>query len=157
MVTTLKSGDKAPEFELLDQHGDTVSSAQLRGKKTIIFFYPAAMTPGCTKEACDFRDSETSLLAAGYQVIGISKDSVSKIAKFAERDSLQYPLLSDPELTVHESFHAYGEKKLYGKIVQGVIRSTFIIDERWHIVEALHNVKATGHVGRIRKIVGLDT
>ncbi|MBT1017539.1 thioredoxin-dependent thiol peroxidase [Canibacter sp. lx-72] len=156
MINSLKKGDTAPGFTLLDQHGKERQATEFKGKKTIIFFYPAAMTPGCTKEACDFRESESALLAAGYQLIGISKDLPQKLAKFSERDSLEYPLLSDPELIVHSEFNAYGEKKLYGKIVQGVIRSTFILDENWVVVEALHNVKATGHVARIRKLVGLD-
>lgn len=153
MNIKLESGDTAPEFELQDQHGDTVSSADLRGQKTIIFFYPAAMTPGCTKQACDFRDSEQALVAAGYRVIGISHDTVAKQEKFAARDDLGFPLLSDPEHTVHKQFGAYGEKKLYGKTVTGVIRSTFVLDEDWRVLHALYAVKATGHVARVRKLL----
>lgn len=152
----LTQGDLAPEFKLTDQNGNTVTSEQLRGKATIIFVYPAAMTPGCTKEACDFRDSYTALQTAGYQVLGLSKDTVAKQAKFAARDELTYPLLSDPNLELHRALGAYGPKKLYGKLVEGVIRSTFIIDENWRIQEALYNVKATGHVARVRKLLGLD-
>ncbi|MBB4071028.1 peroxiredoxin [Canibacter oris] len=156
MTELLAAGDPAPEFALPDQTGTLVSSAELRGKPTIIFVYPAAMTPGCTKEACDFRDSSAALSAAGYQVLGLSKDTVTKQAKFAERDGLTYPLLSDPDLELHRALGAYGEKKLYGRVSTGVIRSTFIIDEDWRLVHVLRNVKATGHVARIRKLVGLD-
>lgn len=155
MTELLAVGDNAPEFALPDQTGAVVSSAELRGKPTIIFVYPAAMTPGCTKEACDFRDSTAALSAAGYQVLGLSKDTVAKQAKFAERDGLTYPLLSDPDLELHRALGAYGEKKLYGRVSTGVIRSTFIIDENWRLVHVLRNVKATGHVARIRKLVGL--
>lgn len=156
MTNLLEAGDNAPEFELTDQHGKTISSRDLRGQKTIIFVYPAAMTPGCTKEACEFRDSEASLAAAGYRVIGLSKDAAAKQAKFAARDNLTYPLLSDPDLTLHKALGAYGEKKLYGKITVGVIRSTFVIDESWRITHALRNVKATGHVARVRKLLELE-
>lgn len=152
----LEAGDTAPEFSLVDQHGETRSLADYRGKRVVLFVYPAAMTPGCTKEACDFRDSIEPLRAAGYEVLGLSPDTPEKQAKFAERDGLDYPLLSDPERDVLTAYGAYGEKKLYGKLVKGVIRSTFVIDEEGHIDTAQYNVKATGHVGRIRKLLGID-
>ena len=152
----LVEGDIAPDFTLQDQHGNDVSLSDFRGESVIIFFYPAAMTPGCTKQACDFRDSVASLQAAGYRVLGISKDSVAKQLKFAEHDGLSYPLLSDTELSVHRLYGAYGKKKLYGKLVEGVIRSTFIVDGDGKLTTVLRNVKATGHVARIRKLVGLD-
>ncbi|WP_167142775.1 thioredoxin-dependent thiol peroxidase [Canibacter zhoujuaniae] len=153
MSTELTTGDAAPEFELLDQHGNLVNSKDLRGQKTVLFVYPGAMTPGCTKEACDFRDNTAHLEALGYRVIGLSKDAVEKQLKFSERDSLNYPLLSDPQLELHRKLGAYGPKKLYGKLVEGVIRSTFVIDENWVIEHALRNVKATGHVARIVKLL----
>lgn len=152
----LAPGDTAPEFTLPDETGKLRSLGEFRGKKVIIFFYPKAMTPGCTTEACDFRDSASSLTAAGYQVLGVSPDPSSSLAKFASKEGLTYPLLSDESRETLNAYGAFGEKKNYGKVVQGVIRSTFIIDENGKIVEALYNVKATGHVARIRKIVGLD-
>lgn len=156
MTDTVAVGDTAPSFNLLDQNGNAVSSEQLRGTPTIIFVYPAAMTPGCSKEACDFRDSEAALAAAGYRVLGLSKDPVAKQAKFAARDQLGYTLLSDPDLVLHRALGAYGEKKLYGKLLEGVIRSTFVIDENWRFTHVLLGVKATGHVARVRKLLGLD-
>lgn len=152
----LEAGDSAPDFSLVDQGGVTRSLADYRGKRVVLFVYPAAMTPGCTKEACDFRDSIEPLRAAGYELLGLSPDTPEKQAKFAERDGLEYPLLSDPEREVLTAYGAYGEKKLYGKVVTGVIRSTFVIDDEGRIEHALYNVKATGHVGRIRKLLGLD-
>lgn len=152
----IAAGDSAPDFTLSDQNGENVTLSDYRGKNVILFFYPAAMTPGCTKEACDFRDSIESLQARSYEVIGISKDSVDKQRKFAERDALEYPLVSDESLDVHRAYGAYGEKNLYGKKVEGVIRSTFVINSEGIIEHALRNVKATGHVSRIRKLLGLD-
>lgn len=152
----LKAGDLAPNFTLTDNTGTVRSLEDYRGKKVIIFFYPKAMTPGCTTEACDFRDSASSLQSAGYQVLGISPDPVSSLAKFKDRDQLTYPLLSDESRATLEAYGAFGEKQNYGKTVQGVIRSTFIIDEHGVVQDALYNVKATGHVARIRKLVGLD-
>ena len=149
----LETGMQAPDFSLQDQDGTTRSLADFRGKRVVLFAYPAAMTPGCTTEACDFRDSLAPLLAAGYEVLGISPDTVEKLAKFAERDELSYPLLSDPDRATLTAYGAFGEKKNYGRIVQGVIRSTFVIDEDGKIAHALYNVKATGHVGRIRKLL----
>jgi peroxiredoxin Q/BCP len=152
----LTAGDIAPEFTLPDETGTLRSLSEFRGKKVIVFCYPKAMTPGCTTEACDFRDSASSLTAAGYQVLGISPDPSASLAKFIAKEGLTYPLLGDESRETLTAYGAFGEKKNYGKIVQGVIRSTFIIDEDGKITEALYNVKATGHVARIRKIVGLD-
>ena len=151
----LEPGTPAPDFTLLDQDGNPVSLADLRGTKTILYFYPAAMTPGCTTQACDFRDSMSSLQAAGYRVIGISRDEPAKLAEFRERDGLSYPLLSDPDHAVHTAYGVWGEKMNYGKVVEGVIRSTFVLDEDGVITEALNNVKATGHVARLRTMLGL--
>lgn len=152
----LTAGHLAPEFSLQDQAGKTRTLADYRGEKVVLFFYPAAMTPGCTKEACDFRDSEAALQAAGVRVLGISRDELDKQRKFADRDALGYPLLSDPDLTTHHAYGAFGEKNSYGRIVEGVIRSTFVIDAEGKIEHALYNVKATGHVARIRKLLGLN-
>lgn len=151
----LEPGSPAPDFTLQDQDGASVSLHDLRGRNVILYFYPAAMTPGCTTEACDFRDSLASLQGAGYTVLGVSRDDVAKLKQFAERDGLSFPLLSDDDLAVHHAYGVWGEKKNYGKVIQGVIRSTFVIDEDGVIAHALYNVKATGHVARIRKLVGL--
>ncbi|SFR41726.1 peroxiredoxin Q/BCP [Microbacterium azadirachtae] len=151
----LEPGNTAPDFTLPDQDGASVSLHDLRGRKVILYFYPAAMTPGCTTEACDFRDSLASLQGAGYAVLGVSRDDVAKLKQFAERDGLSFPLLSDVDLAVHQAYGVWGEKKNYGKVIQGVIRSTFVIDEDGVVEHALYNVKATGHVARIRKLVGL--
>lgn len=152
----LSPGDPAPDFTLPDDAGDQVSLADLRGRKVIVYFYPAAMTPGCTKQACDFTESLDSLQAQGYEVLGISPDKPEKLAKFRERDGLTIRLLSDPEKSVMASYAAFGEKKLYGKVVQGVIRSTFVVDEDGTIELAQYNVKATGHVAKLRKDLGLE-
>jgi len=133
-----------------------VTLAGLRGRKVIVYFYPAAMTPGCTKQACDFSESLESLKGAGYEVLGVSKDKPAKLAKFRERDQLSLTLLSDESLEVHKSYGVYGEKSLYGKVVQGVIRSTFVVDEAGNIELAQYNVKATGHVAKLRRDLGLD-
>jgi thioredoxin-dependent peroxiredoxin len=151
----LSPGDPAPEFTLPADDGSTVSLADLRGGKVIVYFYPAAMTPGCTKQACDFTDSLDSLQAAGYTVLGISPDKPEKLAKFRERDSLTITLLSDPDRSVMKAYGAFGTKKLYGKEVEGVIRSTFVVDEDGTIELAQYNVKATGHVAKLRKDLGL--
>jgi thioredoxin-dependent peroxiredoxin len=153
--TRLAPGDAAPDFTLPDAQGNAVSLSSLRGKRVIIYFYPAAMTPGCTKEACDFRDSLSSLAAAGFAVIGISPDSPAKLAKFAERDGLTFPLVSDPEHEVLDAYGAYGEKMLYGKKSVGVIRSTFVVDPNGKIEKAQYAVKATGHVARLRAELGV--
>lgn len=151
----LAAGDKAPDFTLVDQDGSGVSLHDFAGRNVVVYFYPAAMTPGCTKEACDFRDNLNSLASAGYQVIGISKDAPATLAQFRDRDHLNFPLLSDADLTVHKLYGAYGEKSLYGKVVTGVLRSTFVVDAEGSIRLALYNVKATGHVASLRKKLGL--
>ncbi|SDG55820.1 peroxiredoxin Q/BCP [Sinosporangium album] len=153
--TRLAPGDHAPDFTLPAADGASVSLKELRGRKVILYFYPAAMTPGCTKQACDFRDNLGDLTEAGYVVFGVSKDSPAKLLQFVERDSLTFPLLSDPDLEIHKAYGAYGEKSLYGKTVVGVIRSTFVIDADGVIDKALYNVKATGHVAGLRKKLGL--
>jgi peroxiredoxin Q/BCP len=151
----LEPGDEAPDFTLPDADGKQVSLSSLRGQQVIVYFYPAAMTPGCTKEACDFRDSIQSLAAAGVTVLGISPDKPDRLAKFRDRDHLNFPLLSDPDHTVEQAYGAYGEKTLYGKTTVGVIRSTFLVDEQGKIARAYYNVKATGHVERLRKDLGI--
>lgn len=155
-ATHLDAGSPAPDFTLLDQDGKSVSLGDLRGSKVVLYFYPAAMTPGCTTEACDFRDSLASLAGAGYRVIGISRDEPAKLAQFAERDGLTFPLLSDPDASVHRAYGAWGEKNNYGKIIEGVIRSTFVLDEEGVVTLAKYNVKATGHVARLRRELGID-
>ena len=155
MTDRLAPGDTAPDFSLSDDTGTEVRLSDLRGKKVIVYFYPAAMTPGCTKQACDFTDSLDSLKAAGYEVLGISPDKPEKLAKFRERDSLTITLLSDPDRAVMGQWATFGMKKLYGKEVEGVIRSTFVVDEDGKIELARYNVKATGHVAKLRKDLGL--
>ncbi|KZE88989.1 thioredoxin-dependent thiol peroxidase [Microbacterium sp. TNHR37B] len=152
-MARLEPGVPAPSFDLVDQDEKPVRLSDLRGSGVILFFYPAAMTPGCTTEACDFRDSLAPLQAAGYTVLGISRDAPAKLREFRERDHLPYALLSDPDHAVHEEYGAWGEKSNYGKIVHGVIRSTFIIDGEGVLTHALYNVKATGHVARIRALL----
>jgi peroxiredoxin Q/BCP len=147
----LAPGDKAPDFTLPDADGKPVSLSSLRGRRVIVYFYPAAMTPGCTKQACDFRDSLDSLAASGIAVLGISPDKPQKLAKFREHDGLTFPLLSDPDRQVLQAYGAYGEKVMYGKTTVGVIRSTFVIDPDGVVERALYGVKATGHVARLRK------
>jgi peroxiredoxin Q/BCP len=156
MDTKLEAGTAAPTFTLTDQDGNDVSLGDYAGKNVIVYFYPAAMTPGCTTEACDFRDNLNSLASAGYQVLGVSKDAPAKNKQFQEQESLNFPLLSDEDLAVHQAYGAYGEKKLYGKTVTGVIRSTFVIDPDGSVRLPLYNVKATGHVAGLRKKLGLD-
>jgi thioredoxin-dependent peroxiredoxin len=147
----LVPGDLAPDFTLPDADGLKVSLAALRGKRVIIYFYPAAMTPGCTKQACDFRDSSADLTDAGFTVLGISPDSPAKLAKFRDAERLTFPLLSDPDRSVLTAYGAYGEKMLYGKKTVGVIRSTFVVGADGKIERAYYAVKATGHVARLRK------
>jgi peroxiredoxin Q/BCP len=151
----LAPGDAAPDFTLPDADGNEVSLASLRGQRVIIYFYPAAMTPGCTKQACDFRDSKDDLSGAGFTVLGISPDSPAKLAKFREKESLTFPLLSDPDRRVLQAYGAYGEKMMYGKKSVGVIRSTFVIDTGGKVTEARYGVKATGHVARLRQDLGV--
>jgi peroxiredoxin Q/BCP len=147
----LAPGDQAPDFTLPDADGKPVSLSSLRGQRVIVYFYPAAMTPGCTRQACDFRDSLPALAGAGVTVLGISPDSPAKLAKFRDRDGLTFPLLSDPGREVHEAYGAYGEKTMYGRKTAGVIRSTFVIGPQGVVERAYYNVKATGHVDRLRK------
>lgn len=151
----LAPGDPAPEFRLPAADGGSVALSDLRGRRVVLYFYPAAMTPGCTKQACDFRDSLDALAAAGIEVVGISPDKPEKLAKFRERDHLTFPLLSDPDKKVLEAYGAFGEKKLYGKTVVGVIRSTFVIDADGTIEFAWYNVRATGHVAKVRRELGI--
>ncbi|MGA8847289.1 MAG: thioredoxin-dependent thiol peroxidase [Nocardioides sp.] len=155
-ASRLSVGDTAPEFSLTDDTGAEVSLAALRGRKVIVYFYPAALTPGCTKQACDFSDSLDSLTDEGYEVLGISPDKPEKLAKFREKEGLRITLLSDPDKGVLDAYSAFGEKSMYGKTVQGVIRSTFVVDERGVIEVAQYNVKATGHVAKLRRDLGLD-
>ncbi|MFF5218981.1 thioredoxin-dependent thiol peroxidase [Micromonospora sp. NPDC000442] len=152
----LSPGDPAPGFSLPTDTGGQLALADLRGRKIVLYAYPAAMTPGCTKQACDFRDSLASLQAAGYEVVGISPDKPEKLAKFRERDAITFPLVADTDKTVLTAYGAYGEKQMYGRTVTGVIRSTFVIDEEGRIERALYNVKATGHVAKLRRDLGLD-
>src|ERR1700750_1587903 len=152
----LAPGDTAPDFKLPTDNGDRLALKDLRGRKVVLYAYPAAMTPGCTKQACDFRDSLASLQAAGYEVVGISPDQPAKLAKFRERDAITFPLVSDADREVLTAYGAYGEKQLYGKTVTGVIRSTWVIDEDGTIERALYNVKATGHVAKLRRDLGID-
>jgi thioredoxin-dependent peroxiredoxin len=153
---SLAPGDTAPDFDLSDDTGGRVRLADLRGRKVVLYAYPAAMTPGCTKQACDFRDSLDSLKAAGYEVVGISPDKPESLAKFRARDGLTFPLVSDPDKSVLTAYGAFGEKSLYGKKVTGVIRSTFVIDEDGKVEHAQYNVKATGHVAKLRRELGVD-
>lgn len=149
--TRLAVGDKAPGFSLPDADENTVSLDDYRGRQVIIYFYPAASTPGCTKQACDFRDNLGELNDAGVEVIGISPDKPAKLAKFRDAEELTFPLLSDPEKTVLTAWGAFGEKKMYGKTVTGVIRSTFLVDAEGKIAVAQYNVRATGHVAKLRR------
>ncbi|MFJ8434537.1 thioredoxin-dependent thiol peroxidase [Kitasatospora sp. NPDC094019] len=149
MSERLQPGDTAPAFTLPDADGNEVSLAGHLGRKVIVYFYPAALTPGCTKQACDFTDNLEVFAGAGYDVIGISPDKPEKLGRFREAEDLKVTLLSDPEKKVLEAYGAFGEKKLYGKTVTGVIRSTVIVDERGKVEHALYNVKATGHVAKL--------
>lgn len=154
-TSLLHAGNSAPDFTLADKDGTRISLSSLRGKKVIVYFYPAASTPGCTTQACDFRDNMNSLQAAGYTVLGVSKDKGAALQKFAAEENLSFPLLSDPDLVVHNAYGTFGEKSMYGKTVMGVIRSTFVIDESGIITHALYNVKATGHVSSLRAKLGV--
>ncbi len=154
-MTKLSPGDTAPDFTLTNDDGVDVTLSDLKGQRVIVYFYPAAMTPGCTTQACDFSDSIDALHASGIEVLGISPDSPAKLKRFRENDHLTITLLSDPDKTVLGAWGAFGEKKLYGKSVQGVIRSTFVVDEQGKVEDARYNVKATGHVAMLRKDLGL--
>jgi peroxiredoxin Q/BCP len=155
MSERLSPGDTAPDFTLTDSDGKDVSLAGFRGRSVVVYFYPAAGTPGCTKQACDFRDNLAELNNAGYQVLGISPDKPEKLAKFADAEQLTFPLLSDPERKVLTEWGAFGEKNNYGRVVQGVIRSTFVVDPEGKIEKALYNVRATGHVAKLIKDLDL--
>lgn len=154
-MTRLTPGDPAPTWTLKNHESAQASLSDYAGRHLVLFFYPAAMTPGCTTEACDFRDSLEPLLAAGYDVVGISPDSPAKLAQFVEKESLTFPLLADPDRTVLSAYGAYGEKKLYGKTVVGVIRSTIVVAPDGFVELAAYNVKATGHVASLRKALGV--
>lgn len=155
MSERLQPGDPAPDFTLPDADGNEVSLADHRGRKVVVYFYPAALTPGCTKQACDFTDNLELLAGAGYDVIGISPDKPEKLAKFREKERLRVTLLADPDKKVLDAYGAFGEKKLYGKTTVGVIRSTVIVDEEGKVERALYNVRATGHVAKIIKDLGI--
>ena len=155
MTTRLQVGDEAPAFTLLDDRGEQVLLSDFAGQQVIVYFYPAAMTPGCTTQACDFSDSLDALASAGYAVVGISPDAPAKLARFRERDGLTIRLLSDPDKATLTAYGAFGEKTMYGKKVTGVIRSTFFIDGAGRIADARYNVKATGHVAMLRRSLGL--
>ncbi|MGP9501783.1 thioredoxin-dependent thiol peroxidase [Specibacter sp. AOP5-B1-6] len=156
MSERLAPGDPAPAFTLSNSAGGTTSLADFAGRQLILFFYPAAMTPGCTKQACDFRDSLASLESAGYQVLGISPDPVAKLEKFVARDALTYPLLSDADHAVALAYAAWGEKKNYGKTYEGLIRSTIVVGADGNVELAQYNVRATGHVAKLRRDLKID-
>lgn len=149
----LTPGDVAPAFALINQDSKSFSNSQLMGKKALLYFYPAAASPGCTKEASDFQENLAEFEAAGYQVVGISPDAPSKLRRFADEHDLTFQLLSDPDLFAHKAYGAFGEKSLYGRLYRGVLRSTIVVDEAGKIIQALYNVKATGHVKMIRKLL----
>ena len=155
-MTRFEPGDTAPDFTLPDAQGTDVSLSDFRGSRVVVYFYPAAMTPGCTTQACDFRDSLDALAAQGITVLGISPDKPEKLAQFAERDGLTFPLLSDADKKVMTAWGAFGEKNNYGKVVQGVIRSTVVVDAEGTVELAQYNVRAKGHVARLRRQLGID-
>jgi peroxiredoxin Q/BCP len=157
MSERLTAGDLAPDFTLPDAEGNQITLSDLRGRRVIVYFYPAASTPGCTTQACDFRDNLASFQAEGFTVLGISPDKPAKLANFAEKQSLDFPLLSDVDRSVLTTYGAYGEKKLYGKTMIGVIRSTFVVDAEGRLELAQYGVKATGHVAKLRRDLGLTS
>ena len=154
-MSKLETGSKSPSFTMQNQDGENVSLDSLKGKKTIVYFYPAASTPGCTTQACDFRDNINGLKSAGYTVLGISPDLPAKLKKFKDKESLNFELLSDPDNKVQEAFGAYGEKSMYGKTYLGTIRSTFVLDQNHIVTHALYNVKAKGHIEMLKKQLGI--
>lgn len=151
MTNRLAEGDAAPDFRLPDSEGNDVSLSDFRGKHVLVYFYPAASTPGCTKQACDFRDNLAELNDAGYAVVGISPDKPAKLAKFVAEEGLTFPLLSDENHEVLTAWGVYGEKKNYGRTYMGVLRSTFVVDPDGKIEKAMYNVRATGHVAKLRR------
>jgi peroxiredoxin Q/BCP len=156
MTQRLAAGDRAPDFTLSDAEGNQVALSSFRGGDVVVYFYPAAATPGCTTEACDFRDNLASLGAAGYRVLGVSPDPVGKLAAFSEQESLTFPLLSDEDHAVAEAYGAWGEKKNYGRTYDGLIRSTVVVDAEGRVALAQYNVRATGHVAKLRRDLGID-
>jgi peroxiredoxin Q/BCP len=152
----LSAGDPAPDFTLSDADGTPVSLADHRGRRVIVYCYPAALTPGCTTQAVDFTAAAGDLAQAGLDILGISPDEPAKLVRFRDKEQLGITLLSDPDKQVLQAYGAYGPKKLYGKEVVGVIRSTFVIDAEGRIEKAAYNVKATGHVAKLRRDLGLD-
>jgi peroxiredoxin Q/BCP len=156
LAERLNPGDVAPDFTLKNSAGADVSLSDYRGRNTIVYFYPAAATPGCTTQACDFRDSLSSLQSAGYEVLGVSPDPVGKLASFAEKEGLTFPLLSDETHAVAEAYAAWGEKKNYGRTYEGLIRSTVVVDPDGNVALAQYNVRATGHVAKLRRDLKLD-
>lgn len=156
MAEQLTVGDTGPDFALPDSEGNQVALKDLRGSSVVVYFYPAAATPGCTTEACDFRDNLNSLKSAGYEVLGLSPDAPGKLAAFAQAESLNFPLLADEDHSVAEAYGAWGEKTNYGKTSQGLIRSTIVLDGEAKVTLAQYNVRATGHVAKLRRDLGLD-
>ncbi|BDP99963.1 peroxiredoxin [Aquiluna sp. KACHI24] len=154
VVQRLSPGDKAPDFSLLNQDGETKSLSDLLGTKTVLYFYPAAGSPGCTKEAADFQDALPQFEAKGYKIVGVSPDPVKKLKSFEDAHELTFALLSDENMDAHRAYGAYGEKSLYGRIYKGALRSTILIDENGVVVDALYNVKATGHTNMLLKRIG---
>ncbi len=152
-MTTLTTGSKAPAIKLKNQDEKLVSLAEFKGKKVIVYFYPAAATPGCTKQACDFQENMSVLKKAGYVVLGVSPDLPAKLTKFRKDEGLKFDMLSDPDMKVIKAYGAFGEKSMYGKVYEGLLRSTFVIGENGKIEHALYNVKATGHVAMLRKLL----
>lgn len=155
MTQQLEAGNPAPEFSLLNQDGNSVSLSDFKGQKVVVYFYPAASTPGCTTQACELRDNINTLKAAGYTVLGISPDAPAKLAKFKAKESLNFDLLSDPDHAVQEAFGVWGEKSMYGKTYMGTIRSTFVVGEDGNLSHALYNVKAKGHIAILKEQLGL--
>ena len=156
MSERLQPGDRAPDFTLTSADGSAVSLGDFAGENVVVYFYPAAATPGCTTQACDFRDSLASLAAAGYRVIGISPDSEAKLRSFSDKETLTFPLLSDPDHAVADAWGAWGEKKNYGKTYEGLIRSTEVVDGAGHVALAQYHVRATGHVAKLRRVLGIS-
>jgi thioredoxin-dependent peroxiredoxin len=156
MTDRLSVGDPAPDFTLPTADGGEFTLSRHRGQHVVVYFYPAAMTPGCTTQACDFRDNIASLKGAGYEVVGVSPDSPEKLAQFVENESLTFPLAADPDKKVLNAYGAFGEKTMYGKPVTGVIRSTVVVDPGGTVKLAQYNVKAAGHVSKLRRDLGID-